>query len=127
MSKAKSWQGKDPYPGVDAYRSIMLREGDKVYGGYPFPTEYFTTHDSLAMAAGDATALYEGLQVNKFRGTYRPQVREYTVTQDTEAAYGMTEANPQYGPGGYPQVFIPNWKQVLSPGDTTDMENWGKK
>lgn len=50
-------------------------------------------------------------------------MREYTVTQDTQAAYGITEADPQYGSGGYPQVFIPGWKHVLSPADVTDMRN----
>lgn len=124
VSKAKSWQGSGAYPGVDSYVSITLREGDVLYGGYPWPSEYYTTPDGLALSGGDATAYYQGVQVAPYQGTYRPQMREYTVSQDTGAAYSLTEANPQYGHGGYPQVFVPNWQQVLTPGRIFDMRNW---
>jgi len=124
VAKARSWQGSGRYPGVDDYKQVDLHEGDVVYSGYPFPTEYFTTPEAIALADGDATKLYEGLQVAPYEGTYRPQIRAYTVTQDTAAAYGLTDANPQFGAGGLPQLFIPNWRQVLKPGEITDMQNW---
>ena len=124
VAKARSWQGSGRYPGVDDYKQVDLKQGDVVYGGYPYPTEYFTTPDAVALADGDATKLYEGLQVAPYQDSYRPQIRAYTVTQDTTAAYGLTEANPQFGSGGLPQLFIPNWQRVLKPGDITDMQNW---
>jgi RHS repeat-associated protein len=122
-AKAQSWQGEEPYPGVDAYRNITLREGDRVFGGLPFPSEYYTTPEGAAMANGDATALYQGVQVRPFNGTYRGQLGEYEVAQNTNAAYGLTEANPQYGSGGYPQLFIPNFRQVLRLVGVQDMTN----
>ena len=124
VAKARAWQGSGNYPGIDDYRNVNLNEGDVVYGGYPWPTEYFTTSDGVALADGDATKLYEGVQVAPHAGSYRPQVRAYTVTQKTTAAYGLTDANPQHGSGGLPQLFIPNWRQVLKPGEITDMQNW---
>ncbi|MEV7415596.1 ricin-type beta-trefoil lectin domain protein [Streptomyces sp. NPDC089919] len=125
MAEAQGWQGSESYPGIDSYRSITLREGDTLYGGYPGPGAYLTTPDGFALAGGDATAYYQGVQVGAWKGTYRQFMREYTVTQNTQAAYGITEANPQYGAGGLPQVYLPNWQQVLSPVRDHPMKNWG--
>lgn len=40
---------------------------------------------------------------------------EYVITQDTRAAFGIVRANPQYGPGGLPQLYIPNFNEVARP------------
>lgn len=45
----------------------------------------------------------------------------YVVKEDTPAAIGVTKANPQHGPGGTPQLFIPDHKNALEPIETNDL------
>lgn len=127
---ARSWQGKGAYPGVDSYKDITLKKGTVIYRGEPYGSEYFTTKRSVERSGRDATKLFEGLQVSKHpvKG-YRPQVTGYVVTQDTKAAFGITKANPKYGDGGLPQVFVPDANKligdgILKPVDTISLTNF---
>ncbi len=48
-------------------------------------------------------------------GEYRPGVTAYEVTEDSLAAFGIVGANPGYGKGGFPQIFLPNWELRTKP------------
>jgi RHS repeat-associated protein len=114
---AASFQGSGQYPGVDRWRNIILRAGTVVYAGTPGVSGFFTTSKSIARSGNDAIALFEGLQVAPQASTkaYRPAVTAFIVMQDTPAAFGIVRANPQFGAGGYPQLFIPAWSSDLKP------------
>lgn len=58
-----------------------------------------------------------------FRGTYRPGLMEFEITDDVVAGRGTALANPRYGPGGLEQFYIPDWEHVESPVVTRLMRN----
>jgi hypothetical protein len=114
-AQAQGWQGSGRYYGVDRYRDITLREGTIIFGGVPGQSAYYTTPRGFERYGDDATALFQGLQVGPYRGTYRPGMTAYRVTRDVPAAFGITRANPQFGAGGAPQVYLPGYEDVLEP------------
>ena len=93
---ARSWQGK--YPGIDDYVDITVKKGTVLYRGEPNGTEYFTTLDAIEQSGRDATKLFEGLQVEKnpIHG-YRGEMQGYIFNEDVASAYGIANANPQFG------------------------------
>ncbi|MBC8009827.1 MAG: hypothetical protein H7067_07000 [Burkholderiales bacterium] len=126
--QATAWQGSGNFPGIDVYRNITLKKGTVIYGGYPGPSNYFTTASAVRRAKGSASVLGEGLQTLKstnpkyldpVTGGYRGYVRAYEVTEDIEAAFGIARANGQHGAGGLPQIFIPDSVARLKPVNTT--------
>ena len=122
-SLAKKWQGSGDYPGVDEYTDKVLKKGEIIYGGVPGQSEYYTTSMAISKAEGSSSSLFQGLQVkpsapqynHKITGPYRPGVTAYEVIRDSPAAYGVSKANPQFGKGGFEQLFIPNFETVLKP------------
>lgn len=122
--KSASYQGQDPYFGVDKLENIELSKGHTVAhvtwkekGG--ITGNYFTTPDAVETARAkdgivSSKALNQGLQVyaGDGRTEYKKNVQLFEVTQDIPmggAAYGQTKANPQFNPGRYkthPQYFI---------------------
>jgi uncharacterized Zn-binding protein involved in type VI secretion len=119
--EARSWQGKGDYPGVDTYRDITLKKGQVIYAGDPGQSNYYTTASAVQRSGGDAQTLFEGLQVKPHEQFgYRPNVRAYEVTEDTPAAFGITRANPQFGEGGLPQMYVPDYS-TLKPLDATPL------
>lgn len=120
---ARSMQGSGNYPGSDNFINITLRKGTIIYAGSPGPTGFFTSERTILLAGGDATVLFEGLQVAPRAGLYRPGVTAYEVTQDVEAAFGLVGANPQWGRGGYPQIYLPNFEQKTRPLVTHLLDN----
>ncbi|MEO8435564.1 MAG: PKD domain-containing protein [Pyrinomonadaceae bacterium] len=113
---ASSFQGSARYPGLDRFRNIILRKGTIVYAGEPGVNGFFTTERTITRAGGDATKLFEGLQAAPSEaGLYRPGVTAFEIMEDTPAAFGIVRANPQYGSGGYPQVFVPDWRSRMKP------------
>lgn len=105
---AQSWQGSGKYPGIDRYRDITIKDGMVIYRGEPNGTEYFTTKSAIERSGKEATRVFEGLQVEKnpIHG-YRGNMQGYKTTKDIRVAYGITKANPQFGQGGLPQIFVP--------------------
>ena len=97
---ARSWQGTGKYPGIDDYVDITVEKGTVLYRGEPNGTEYFTTLDAIEQSGRDATKLFEGLQVEKnpIHG-YRGEMQGYIFNEDVASAYGITNANPQFGKG----------------------------
>ena len=117
---ARSFQGNTAYPGVDRFRDIIIKKGAIIYTGEPGVIGFFTTGKSIERAGGDATKLFEGLQVRPLEvvpgvGLYRPGVTAYEVLEDSPAAFGIVRANSQYGNGGFPQIYIPDWEQKVKP------------
>lgn len=53
----------------------------------------------------DSKAIFQSLQVAAYKGTYRPGVTSYIVTEDIIVAQGITNANPHLG-GGAEQLYI---------------------
>ena len=114
---ARSWQGIGKYPGVDNYIDVTVKKGEILYRGEPNGTEYFTTLDAIEQSGRDATKLFEGLQVEKnpIHG-YRGEMQGYIFNDDVASAYGITNANPQFGKGGLPEYFVPNVQDLIDKG-----------
>jgi filamentous hemagglutinin len=118
---AQSWQGSGAYPGVDTYTNVTLSKGQYVLGSAPGQSPYYTTFDMFANMDGTAQDFYRKLQIgpnltNPAYPPYRNGVTIYeVVTDSTKAASGITLANPQFGPGGALQLFIPDYDRALTP------------
>lgn len=114
--ESASYQGTDPYFGVDKLENIELKKGDKIVhitykhdGG--IAGNYFTTLEALESARAkdglvSARALNQGLQVyaGDGRTNYKEYVNVFEVVEDIPfggAAKGPTKANPQFNPGRY--------------------------
>ena len=107
---ARESQGKGTYSGVDNWRNINLRDGKYVVGGLPGQSNYYSTLSGLNRSGLSKNNLFQGLQVSKHpQFGYRGQVGIYRVNGNTPAAFGTTYANPQFGSGGLPQIFIPDY------------------
>ncbi len=121
---ARSWQGSHPYIGVDSYKDVILKKGKIIYAGDPFPTGYATTESALRRTGNDASKIFRGLQVGPWKAPkesahlsgYRQAIMPYEVVEDTPAAFGITKANPHFGEGGLPQVFVPDFKKLVESG-----------
>lgn len=114
---ARSWQGTGKYIGVDEYVDTTIQKGTVLYRGEPNGTEYFTTMDAIEQSGRDATNVFEGLQVEKnpIHG-YRGEMQGYVFNEEVASAYGITNANPQFGKGGLPQYFVPNVDEYIQKG-----------
>ena len=121
---ARSWQGTGKYPGIDDYVDITVEKGTVLYRGEPNGTEYFTTLEAIEQSGRDATKLFEGLQVEKnpIHG-YRGEMQGYIFNEDVVSAYGITNANPQFGKGGLPQYYVPNVQYLIDKGILTPLDN----
>jgi hypothetical protein len=110
---ASQIQGKGTYPGVDKWRDITLKDGKTVVGGIPGQSNFYTTESGLERSGLNKTTLFEGLQVSKHpKHGYRDFIGIYKVEGNTSAAFGTTHANPQFGSGGLPQIFIPDYSNL---------------
>jgi RHS repeat-associated protein len=121
---AASFQGSIRYPGVDRFRNIVIKRGTFLICGDPGCSGFFTTERTIARAGGDSTRLFEGLQVAPHQGEYRHSVIVYEALEDCPGAFGIVRENPQYGEGGFPQVYVPNWQSKLRPVNTINLENF---
>ena len=121
---ARSWQGTGKYPGIDDYVDVTVEKGTVLYRGEPNGTEYFTTLDAIEQFGRDATKLFEGLQVEKnpIHG-YRGEMQGYIFNEDVASAYGITNANPQFGKGGLPQYYVPDVQDLIDKGILTPVDN----
>ena len=86
-------------------------------------TGFATSADAAAGVGNDAAALNRGLQVSSYMGTYRPGLTEFRLTKDVEVARSIARANPQFGPGGLEQFYIPDFEKVTEPVVSTIMKN----
>ncbi|MEK6280646.1 MAG: PKD domain-containing protein [Acidobacteriota bacterium] len=105
----------------DPWRNIIARKGQLLFAGEPNASGFFTTERAVLRSGGDASKLFQGLQVRPFEvepgvWKYRPGVTVFEVIEDTPAAFGIVKANPNLGGGRYPQVYLlPGWEQKVRP------------
>lgn len=121
---ARSWQGSGKYIGIDEYTDVIVDKGTILYRGEPNRTEYFTTLDAIEQSGRNATTIFEGLQVEKnpIHG-YRSEMQGYLFNEDVASAYGITNANPQFGNGGLPQYYVPDIQDLIKKGILTPVDN----
>ena len=116
---AKSWQGDFPYTGVDEYQNILIKKGDILFAGEPFPTGYMVSEKTITDVGNNATKLFEGVQVKPYyvRGMdsaeYRKIMGAYKFNEDINSATGITLSNPQFGQGGLTQYFVPDFREAV--------------
>jgi hypothetical protein len=111
---ARSMQGNDRFPGIDRFKDISLKKGTVIYAGYPGQGHFYTTHSAIRRAGNSAFSLNRGLQIAPHRShPLRARYAAYEVVDDTAAAFALTIANPQYGPGWLPQIVVPSFQANL--------------
>jgi RHS repeat-associated protein len=106
---ARSEQGHGRYPGVDEFTDSITRKGSIICRGEPNGTGFFTTTEAVDASGCSASKVFQGLQVyeNPAYG-YRQEMGVYLCTKDLATANGITLANPAFGEGGLPQIYVPN-------------------
>ena len=113
-ASATKWQGKPPYPGVDAYTNIVLKKGTILYSLYPYgpkPGNYYSDRMTLISANGSALAYNNLTQISHSGNTpgarpMRDQVQAFKLSEDICAGTGKALANTLLGAGGGNQYFI---------------------
>ena len=114
---AQSWQGRDPYNGVDSYRNVVVKKGTVFYTLYPHgdaPGNYLVKSD-VVVGARNARQYNDSVQV-AHKGNWkhrdarpmRTKVHGYVLAKDTCMAVGVAKNNPNLGNGGATQYFIEN-------------------
>lgn len=116
-SKARSWQGAEPYFGIDSYKNVVMKKGTVLYTLYPHGTEPGNYFSKGAAVAGlkSARNYNDKMQVAHRDNWDSPRAREmrtklhaYVLKEDTCMAIGVTRNNPHLGEGGGIQHFIEN-------------------
>lgn len=114
---AQSWQGRDPYSGVDSYKNVVVKKGTVFYTLYPHgdaPGNYLVKSD-VVVGARNARQYNDSVQV-AHKGNWksrearpmRTKVHGYILAKDTCMAVGIAKNNPKLGNGGATQYFIEN-------------------
>jgi hypothetical protein len=100
---------------ADDWGTITLEPGDRVWGGVPYPTEFFTDWATVAEFSqiGWAHSIWDALQVASYNNTVRGAVAEYEVLYGVSVPYAKCLANTQFGMGGGYQYIIAHPEQVL--------------
>jgi len=111
---------KKSFPGVDEFSNGSLNLDQPLVGGLPGMSGFFTTKNVLLRSRNDAAWLFRGIQVlpqtNKLTGvtSFRNSVGIFEVIDGQKAAVGITRANPAFGEGGLPQVFLPEVQLAIA-------------
>ena len=120
--QAAGVQGQGAYLGVDNWWSARFgADGELVAGSVadlpdlPF-SGFAVPRSVLDDVGGNARELFEGVQVQPHRGAYRDEVTVFRATQDIDVAVGMARNNPQFGPGGLRQIFLPDMQRLIDNG-----------
>jgi len=99
---------------ADEWGMTKLSAGDRVFGGIPGQSAYYTDASTLAASGGSRTSLFQSLQVKPHpEFGYRPTMGEYEVLSDMRVPSGTVRANPAMGEGGGRQFFIEGYKDKL--------------
>lgn len=96
---------------------IPLKPDTYVVGATPGQSNYYTTLSGMQRTEMDVVKYYQGVQVapnltNPAFDVVRDGLTVYRVTYAKPAAFGRTMMNPQYGKGGLPQVFVPDYSNL---------------
>jgi hypothetical protein len=118
---AAEFQTGPPYGGVDRWFNATLRSGDLVgagsVAGRELPFSGFGVPPEVVDAVGgDARRLFEGVQVNPYRGSYRDQVTMFRANDDLPVAVSYAWHNPQFGEGGLRQVYVHEMQALIERG-----------
>jgi hypothetical protein len=123
---AKAWQNHPDYPNSDSWYNARLDAGDEIaFGSLSVrpdvtPGNFVVPRSVLDDVGTDAVRYNEGLQIKPYHGTYRDETTIVRVEAPMDVAVAYTKANPQYGPGGMRQIFIPDGS--LTPSSFTQLE-----
>jgi hypothetical protein len=99
---------------ADDWGMTTLRSGDRVYGGLPGQSSYYTSTATLEAADGSRSTLFQSLQVKAHpEFGYRPKVGEYELVTDVTVPSGVVRANPRLGVGGGDQFFVRDYQNSL--------------
>ncbi|WP_422802329.1 RHS repeat-associated core domain-containing protein [Telluria beijingensis] len=114
---ARSWQGREPYDGVDSYINVVVKEGTVLYTLYPHgdaPGNYLVK-SNVVRGAHTARQYNDAVQVahkenwkSRDARPMRTKVHGYALTKDTCMAVSIAKNNPKLGKGGAKQYFIEN-------------------
>jgi hypothetical protein len=99
----------------DIWGAVTLSRGDRIWGGYPHETEYFTDWETISEFGqqGYTAAIWDALQVANHKGTFRGFLVEYRVLADVTVPAGRCTNNQTHGNGGAFQYLIREWRLVL--------------
>jgi hypothetical protein len=123
---AKAWQSHPDYPNADSWFNARLDPGDEIaFGSLKVqpdvaPGNFVVPRSVLDDVGTDAVRYNEGLQIKPYHGSYRDETTVVRVEQPMDVAVAYTKANPQYGPGGMRQIFIPD--ESLASASFTQLE-----
>ncbi len=111
---AGKWQGHGDYPGIDNWTDVTIKKGSYVWGGYPGQSNFYTTTSDIMSAGNDANIIFKGLQVGTTKEfpLYRSYMNLYEVPYDMNIAISQAMANPQFGVGGFTQLFFPDFTDL---------------
>jgi hypothetical protein len=107
---------------VDDWYTVRLGAGDEVAAGSvsalpELPFSGFAVPRPVADGiGGNARELFEGVQVAPHHGAYRDEITVFRAREDLEVAVAIARNNPQFGPGGLRQVFIPDMQRLVDDG-----------
>ncbi|WP_232012384.1 VENN motif pre-toxin domain-containing protein [Cedecea lapagei] len=107
---------------ADDWNMGGLKAGDKVFGGIPGQSAYYTNESTLVNSGLSRESLFKSLQVSPHpEFGYRPKMGVYEVMNDIEIPMGTVSQNPLLGPGGGTQFFIKDYNSSLKLIDTIDL------
>ncbi|WP_414713430.1 hemagglutinin repeat-containing protein [Siccibacter turicensis] len=99
-----------------------LKKGDKVFGGIPGQSAYYTNESTLVNSGLSRDLLFKSLQVSPHPDFgYRPKMGVYEVMNDIIIPVGTVSQNPLLGPGGGIQFFIKDYNSNLKLIDTIEL------
>lgn len=113
IAAAKADQVKWGYA-ADDWGVMELKAGDKILGGLPGQSAYYSNASTLNAAGNSRVSFFESLQVKPHaQFGYRPKIGEYEVVKDMTVPFGTAQANPSFGSGGGSQFFVDDYASSL--------------
>jgi hypothetical protein len=99
---------------ADRWGTTILQAGEKVYGGLPGQSAYYTNAETIVASGTSRTSLFKSLQVAEHPAFgFRPNVGEYEVVRSMMVPFGKALANTRFGSGGGSQLFIKDFENSL--------------
>jgi hypothetical protein len=135
---AAAWQTGPTYPHPDRWFNARLPAGDEIGAGSVSMNPdlrfsgFAVTRDVVDDVGTDAQRLYEGVQAQPWRGTYRDQLTVFRANADVDVAVSYALQNTQHGAGGLRQLFLPEMQRLVEDGvlevvEQVGMENLGAR
>jgi len=111
-ARAAADQRSGKYNGVDEWAQGWVEPGARFNSGTPGPSRYVAPDHVAGDVGLDGQRYWEGLQVSSFARpgaapSYRPGLTTYEVVQPMPVGVSVATHNPQFGPGGLAQYYLP--------------------